>query len=610
MSRPASPPTERVNGFASERIEMRKYHDDEEITEREHDGLLRSSTPATFSDFRDSEGTFLPSKRRSRRRISHAQCSCIVFLSLILFALLFALFGPSDRLRSYLPASPSNVTNTSSIAVLENPCGCGTAPFGSALCTSYTAPALERSRLFSGTGARTRRFLDVASRRPVKVGILGGSVSACHGVDVDSMGKSCYARRIVDWMRERLYNGKEDGVIASNGAIGGMDSSYYAFCGTHHVPQDVDLLILEFDVNDQPYLNYTIYFDQLLRIALEFPNEPAVLVVGAWGPQLSFDYGYMDPSVTHLPAVQYYELTSDRIKPLLYVHHLRYAHTVGETFWTKDYVHPNAAGHKVLGDLTIAYLEKQLCLLNHFGVLNETALGGGPTVRTLGSEPVNDTDSFELIRLPPTPELVHNRTDDGETTDVAYPLLPDPQERISTLRLATPYTVPPTIIGQALSELFSPWKPDAPLRTPPPPHPFCADANDEAHPLTPSDKYGGSHGWVEHVAHGGKHSYAADDVGARIVVEVAVAEGRVAVFYFRSETYSPGVAECWVDDNRKGAVKLHGHWNKKMNVPSVAYIDSLVTPGDHYVTCEVVDETANPSAEKPHHFRIIAIMAT
>jgi hypothetical protein len=244
-------------------------------------------------------------------------------------------------------------------------------------------------------------------------------------------------------------------------------------------------------------------------------------------------------------------------------------------------VHPNAAGHKVLGDLTIAYLEKQLCLFNTFGVLKETPIGGGKVEATFGHEPTSDTESFNLVRLPPSPELVHNRTDDGETTDIAYPLLPDPKERISTLRLESPYTVPPTIIGQALSELFSPWKPDAPLHTPPSPHPFCADANDEAHPLTPSDKYGGSHGWVKHVAHGGKHSYAADEVGARIVVEVMVAEGRVAVFYFRSESYSPGVAECWVDDNRKGAVKLYGHWEKKMNVPSVAYIDSLVTPGDH-----------------------------
>lgn len=37
-----------------------------------------------------------------------------------------------------------------------------------------------------------------------------------------------------------------------NGAVGGMDSSYYAFCGTRHIPTDVDLIVLEFDVNDQP----------------------------------------------------------------------------------------------------------------------------------------------------------------------------------------------------------------------------------------------------------------------------------------------------------------------------------------------------------------------
>ncbi|KAF8671921.1 hypothetical protein RHS04_08014 [Rhizoctonia solani] len=572
MSRFGSPSGshERVDSIGHNGIEMQKYHD-EEITEQERDGLLDNSGSYRRRD----------DAPRSRRIVS---------------PLLFAVFGPSDRLRSYIPNKPSDSPNAT-IAIVEDVCGCGTSPFGSALCTTYSAPALERSRLYTGTGARTRRFLDVSQQRPVKVGVLGGSVSACHGVDTDSMGKSCYARRIVDWMREKLYGGKEDGVIAVNGAIGGMDSSYYAFCGTHHVPLDVDLLILEFDVNDQP-------------IVLEFPNKPAVLVVGAWGPQLSFDYGYMDPSVTHLPAVQYYDVPYISIKPLLYVHHLRYAHTVGETFWTKDYVHPNAAGHKVLGDLTIAYLEKQLCLLNTFGVLNETHVGGGRADATLGHEPSSGADAFNLVRLPPSPELVHNRTDDGETTDIAYPLLPDPKDRISTLRLETPYTVPPTIIGQALSELFSPWKPDAPLRTPPPPHPFCADANDEAHPLMPSDKYGGSHGWEKHIAHGGKHSYATDEVGARIVVEVTVAEGRVAVFYFRSETYSPGVAECWVDDNRKGAVKLYGHWEKKMNVPSVAYIDSLVTPGDHYVTCEVIEETANPKAEKPHHFRIIAVMAT
>lgn len=279
---------ERVDDFASERIEMQKYRDDEEVAERENDRLLHATSPG-YPRARNSDGAFSrTSSFPSRRRVSHAQCSCIIFLSLILFVLLFALFGPSDRLRSYLPVPSSNGTNTTSpgfdIALIEDPCACGTKPFGTALCTSYTAPALDRSRLFSGTGARTRRFLDVARQRPVKVGILGGSVSACHGVDTDSMGKSCYARRIVDWMRQRLYGGNEEGVVAVNGAIGGMDSrcglgflskataqisnadaddymlvSYYAFCGTHHVPLDVDLLILEFDVNDQPCVSSLSY---------------------------------------------------------------------------------------------------------------------------------------------------------------------------------------------------------------------------------------------------------------------------------------------------------------------------------------------------------------
>lgn len=223
MDRSTSPlgSNERVDSLNYNGIEMQKYHDDEEIVERERDGLLGSSSTYSRGVTSSRAG-----RARSRRRISHAQCSCIVFLALILFALLFALFGPSDRLRSYLPATPSNSSNTTSQMILEDPCSCGTEPFGSALCTSYSAPALERSRLFAGTGARTRKFLDTATQRPVKVGILGGSVSACHGVDTDSMGKSCYARRIVDWMREKLYNGKEEGVVAVNGAIGGMDSRY------------------------------------------------------------------------------------------------------------------------------------------------------------------------------------------------------------------------------------------------------------------------------------------------------------------------------------------------------------------------------------------------
>lgn len=43
---------------------------------------------------------------------------------------------------------------------------------------------------------------------------------------------------------------------------------------------------------------------------------------------------------------------------------------------------------------------------------------------------------------------------------------------------------------------------------------------------------------------------------------------RVAVFYFRSQDLSPGVAQCWVDDNVIGAKRLDGHWDLGMNIPT------------------------------------------
>jgi len=38
------------------------------------------------------------------------------------------------------------------------------------------------------------------------------------------------------------------------------------------------------------------------------------------------------------------------------------------------------------------------------------------------------------------------------------------------------------------------------------------------------------------------------------------------VSYFRSQHYNLGDALCWVDDNKKGAVKLAGYWEKAYNV--------------------------------------------
>jgi hypothetical protein len=53
---------------------------------------------------------------------------------------------------------------------------------------------------------------------------------------------------------------------------------------------------------------YQSYFDQLLRVLLEFKSQPAVVILGAWSPQVAQDQGYGDPQIVHLPIAHYYDI--------------------------------------------------------------------------------------------------------------------------------------------------------------------------------------------------------------------------------------------------------------------------------------------------------------
>jgi hypothetical protein len=133
-----------------------------------------------------------------------------------------------------------------------------------------------------------------------------------------------------------------------NGAIGGMDSSYYAFCGVSHPPRHSLATSLMTDTpyrprhgSDRPRvrrqrpavsrpadvrlfkltlrdLAYQTFFDQLLRVLLEFKSQPAVIILGAWSPQVALDLGYADPQIIHTPIAQCADSPSavcDRLTP-------------------------------------------------------------------------------------------------------------------------------------------------------------------------------------------------------------------------------------------------------------------------------------------------------
>ena len=53
---------------------------------------------------------------------------------------------------------------------------------------------------------------------------------------------------------------------------------------------------------------YQAFFDQLLRVLSRFKNQPAIVILGAWSPQVAQDVGYADPQMVHLPIAHYYDI--------------------------------------------------------------------------------------------------------------------------------------------------------------------------------------------------------------------------------------------------------------------------------------------------------------
>ncbi|WWC71821.1 uncharacterized protein I206_105780 [Kwoniella pini CBS 10737] len=490
-------------------------------------------------------------------------------------------------------------------------CICGVTNEGKRICDLYHEEGLKNSRLVQGSGARIRRVLQKAREGgALKIGVLGGSVSACHGVHPsadypqgDPSGPGCYTTLLKEWF-EKTFSDADHQFM--NGAIGGMDSSYYAFCGTHHIAIDTDLIVLEFDVNDQADLLYQAFFDQLLRALSEFETQPAILILGAWSPQVAQDQGYGDPQIVHAPIALYYDVPYLSMKRLMFNHYLRFPKSTAEAFFQPDLVHPKARGHRILADLLISYLESELCMLTHYGL---------PVVPSL-SDTISTSDPFpSFIDIPFPLDTLHlidpiTPPPGWEKTFDQAPLDQLKQENRKFVLPTTPYFVPPVGMFTPLREVVNPAKQDPDsgkhITGLIQPELFCADANDKENPMKPTT----SEGWRQFVWNGEKHYWVSDTPGSRIRVEIKVTAGRVAVYYFRSQHYNLGDARCWVDDNENGAVHLAGYWNKQYNVAIVAYIDEKVTSGDHYVTCEVSQNTSHPLNPDAHHFRLTAIMAT
>lgn len=153
---------------------------------------------------------------------------------------------------------------------------CPTFGPGDELGNVYGAEAIMKTRAHVGSSERIRKVIKRAmAGLPITIGVLGGSVSSCHGLDTtqahplgNPIGPNCYPHRVFSWLNDvfphpanELTNGAREfsylshitDCITNNvpgASVRRTGTSYFGFCSDMHLPDRVDLVIVEFDTED------------------------------------------------------------------------------------------------------------------------------------------------------------------------------------------------------------------------------------------------------------------------------------------------------------------------------------------------------------------------
>ncbi|KAK9833339.1 hypothetical protein WJX81_007962 [Elliptochloris bilobata] len=202
------------------------------------------------------------------------------------------------------------------------------------------------------------------SGQPISAIMLGGSVEI--GAELRAKDDAYFAH-VSRWINETFPVKPGAGSHTfHNAARSATGSPFFASCLHDHVPdQNVDLVFLQFDVNDgqkAPYMNngHRRSLEVIIRKMLQLPHRPAVVYLHWWSPTLnqgrrSFWNSTVQPE-TGLFA-HYYGLPSVSLRDVWF--HKWAVNQPG--FRQRDIMcsvnHPNVLGHQYMADLVIALLQ-------------------------------------------------------------------------------------------------------------------------------------------------------------------------------------------------------------------------------------------------------------
>lgn len=259
----------------------------------------------------------------------------------------------------------------------------------------------------------------------------------------------------------------------------------------------------------------------------------------------------------------YYTHNQFSIKSALYPDYMNDPLSIKQYF--TDPVLASPAGHELLADVLIAYLESQICTA--WSVATGQAYDTVPLPGSANSGDAHGLFGGVGLRKGVPPEEQGGSGDvdaDGNRIKVElpnsgkasspgiYPQLRVPAGRINTRPNS----------GRAFEEVA----------------PFCVSANDLINPLPPSLFYGS--GWsVFHPAGGASalqtngHYWASTLPTSRLRIPLLIGAGDVGVYYLKdpiSQVGEGSAIECWVDDNYAGAKVIENAAD--VGEPTAAYV--------------------------------------
>ncbi|KAF8801239.1 CAP64-like protein [Phlegmacium glaucopus] len=459
----------------------------------------------------------------------------------------------------------------------------------------YGTVTLSNSIVNLGSGTRIQRVLNRAlAGQPVTISILGGSVSACHGSGDDPISPKCYPSKFFQWWNTVFPHPASE---LTNGAMRRTSSNYFGYCNSHHLPDVTDMVIIELDTEDSPGPEMMENFEILIRSILIRPDQPAVLVLGHFSPQVHDTHGFVGPDHWHTIVAQFYDVPHVTIKPAVLPEYTQNPTSIINKYYV-DPVLANTQGHDLITDILVSYFQSQICTawsVAHGAAFDaipfHTPGGSGDAHGLFGGVgqrkgvPEHDDDK----KLDIDAEGNRLKADLISTKEAHHALASIPARRMNT----------PSNPSRPYEEIA----------------PYCVSANDLINPLPPSLFYGS--GWYAYhpSASGGNALYTSSHYWystlptSKIRIPLQVGAGDIGIYYLREPISKVGEGssvECWVDDNYGGAKVIENAADIAEETTALRIIDHMVTRGSHFVECQLLGE----EGQGVPRFKIIGVFST